>query len=134
MKTSKQGQTILIAAVTGILLLTPVGLIADDNSDNNYNHLIKTLSSTNNYWKVEAANHLGDEKNSEAVAPLIKMLEKENVYECKMAAIVALGKIGDSKALPILKKCAENESDKVLRYVANANYLELLKKTNIVIE
>ena len=131
MKISKWKHTFQIAMIAGILLLIPTVLSAGDSSNTKYDHLIKALSTDNDYWRVEAANYLGEKKVSEAVVPLIEMLKNEKVIGCKMAAIVALGKIGDSKALAILKKCAESDNDRILRHVANANYQEIMNKVKL---
>ncbi len=71
--------------------------------------LKKQLTSDNSETRIQAAQKLGEIKDSRAVEPLIAALKDRRVQE---AAIVALGKIGDARALePLIAALKDIYSD-----------------------
>ncbi len=106
--------------VTGMLIaLMFVGVaMAKDSNKNDAQRLIQFLKDENVGVRSSAAQLLGEQKEKEAVEPLIQMLKNEKNFRVRIVAAVALHKIGDSRALPILKKLAAKDPNKTVRRVA----------------
>ena len=88
-------------------------------------YLIKALKDKNDGIRASAAQLLGDRKVQEAVEPLIKMLKKEQNKSARIVAALALYKIGDEKALSVLKKFAKCEKCKTTKHVITAIVYEM---------
>jgi HEAT repeat protein len=80
--------------------------------------LIPLLQSANKDMPSWAAGALGASRDKRAVKPLIKLLtrkppvrnkEKKNIYRYKRSAVLALGKIGDKRAYPLLVDALKDE-------------------------
>ncbi len=89
--------------------------------------LIEFLGKGEGYdWgKILALNALGSLKDPQAVPPLIKMLENENPFLRRSAAL-ALVKIGDEKAIPGLIRMLKDEEG----WLARLAHLLLLEMTS----
>lgn len=72
--------------------------------------LIKALKNetSRGLSRHAAADALGELKASEAIDPLIEIIEKARDESLVSAAAVSLGKIGDKRALPALEKLVTN--------------------------
>lgn len=86
-------------------------------------HLIKTLEQGNAESKFLICEILGNLRNGAAVSALIKMLSQNDAFGTSLAAASAraLGRIGDERAIPELKKVLESDRAKTdieLRYEA----------------
>lgn len=80
--------------------------------------LIPLLNDKASFVRAEVAFALGTIADRSAVAPLIRLLQKDRAVEVRSAAAVALGKIGELSAVnaltTVLKK-KPSESDEFLR-------------------
>jgi len=111
-----------------LMLFVSSVAIAQDTvmSEKDYDqYLIKALKDKNDGIRASAAQLLGDRKVQEAVEPLIKMLKKEQNKSARIVAALALYKIGDEKALPVLKKFAKCEKRKTTKHVMTAIVYEM---------
>ena len=105
---------VLTIFLSGVLLAQPV-------SDKEYNQfLIKSLQDENIGIRSSAAQLLGERQVNEAVEPLVKMLTTEENSSVRIVVAIALYKIGDENALPVLKKVAATDKNKTVRKVAGA--------------
>ena len=110
----------LILALVLTIFLSRV-LVAQPVSDKEYNQfLIKSLQDENIGIRSSAAQLLGERQVNEAVEPLVKMLTTEENSSVRIVVAIALYKIGDENALPVLKKVAATDKNKTVRKVAGA--------------
>ena len=80
-------------------------------------NLIQCLKDDNIGIRSSAAQLLGERKVVQAVDPLIQVLQNEKDFKVRIVAAIALHKIGDEKALPVLKKVAQTDRNKTVRRV-----------------
>jgi HEAT repeat protein len=74
--------------------------------------LIHALTSESMQVRELAASLLGDIADNSAVDPLIAAVETEN-WQVRFAIVEALGKIGDVRALPVVKRMADDPDHRV---------------------
>lgn len=100
-----------------ILTLFTTSLFAGSNSANRdaiENNYIEGIKSDNQGLKVSAAYFLGEMKSSKAVIPLMRILREDNCDGARLAAALALVKIGDARGIYIVKKAVDfNDCEKV---------------------
>ena len=120
--------TVMSAVLTAGLILGAVNLAAAEENDTS--RLIKALKSDNLGWRVSAAQLLGDNGETRAVKPLIKMLKTDYSYAARVSAAVALAKIGDKKALRALKRTSKHDQNQTVRTVALGAF-GVLEKSNV---
>jgi len=89
--------------------------------------LLKELSSSDAEVRYEAAGACAELEEEEAVSSLIKLVSDLD-SDVQMAAIQALGKIGNTQAKDCLKQCLESNSEVVRQMAGEAlNELEALE-------
>ncbi len=87
--------------------------------------LIQTLK-VQEAFKIYAVKALGNMKEKQAVDALVEVFQAEEVkrvpsWELRAEVAIALGKIGDQKAIPFLGNTVRTEQDWVVRrYIAGA--------------
>ena len=91
--------SLYVAAVVMLTVLFGSLGISSDVSDYDQ-YLINALKDDNHGIRTSAAQLLGERKVEAAVKPLIKMLQTEKRYACRIIVAKALYDIGDKKALP----------------------------------
>jgi len=101
-----------------LVFITSAGF-AKTLSDYDQN-LIQCLKDDNVGIRSSAAQLLGERKVVQAVEPLINMLQNEKDFKVRIMAAIALHKIGDEKALPVLKKVARTDRNRTARRVISA--------------
>lgn len=101
-----------------LVFITSAGF-AKTLSDYDQN-LIQCLKDDNVGIRSSAAQLLGERKVVQAVEPLINMLQNEKDFKVRIMAAIALHKIGDEKALPVLKKVARTDHNRTARRVISA--------------
>lgn len=98
--------TILITSVIAGSKVIPPDLIEE-------NYLVG-ISSTNQGLKVSSAYFLGEIKSSKAVIPLMKILREDKSESARLAAALALAKIGDARGIFMVKRTVDfNDHEKV---------------------
>lgn len=86
--------------------------------------LLSVLHLTDEQFKLNIIETLGNAKCAEAVPDLVKMLEKRETVNPALRAdleeriCVALGSIGSPEALPVLSKIAKSMSFRIRPYAA----------------
>ena len=99
---------------------------SDYEKGDSYNqYLIESLDDENIGIRTSAATLLGERTVVEAVEPLVKMLKKEKNYSARIIIAIALYRIGDERAMPILKKLAKKDKNKTVRHVLNGMVYEM---------
>ena len=89
--------------------------------------LLKELSSSDAEVRYEAAGACAELEEEEAVSSLIKLVSDLD-SDVQMAAIQALGKIGNTQAKECLKQCLESNSEVVRQMAGEAlNELDALE-------
>jgi HEAT repeat protein len=89
-----------------------------------YAALLPLLNDKKELVRREAAYALGKVRNPNAVAPLLRVFQKDKIAEVRNAAIIALGEIGDTSPIGSLtqilrrKPKKEDEGDEFLRRAA----------------
>jgi HEAT repeat protein len=96
-------------------------------------NLIVALNSDNDGLRKSAVYFAGYYKISDAVEPLINMLNSStNDVSLKTLAAYSLHEIGDEECLDALKEAANNNSDKRLCIKCKLMYEDLKMKSGIV--
>ena len=88
---------------------------------------IAGVTSENQGLKVSSAYFLGEMKSSKAVIPLMRILREDNCDGARLAAALALIKIGDARGIYMVKKSVNfNDCEKVRRLAKHlyASYLQ----------
>jgi HEAT repeat protein len=81
-----------------------------------FDALVKALEFESPQTRLRAAQSLGARGQAEAVEPILKCLTKpEENPLVRSSLYLALGKLGDSKAIPALSACIDNETREELR-------------------
>ncbi|NOZ61438.1 MAG: HEAT repeat domain-containing protein [Calditrichaeota bacterium] len=122
----------LLTVALMALMLVGVGMAKDSKTSDNH-QLIQFLKDDNIGIRSSAAQLLGERKVKEAVEPLIQMLKNAKNFRMRIVVAVALHKIGDQRALPVLKKVAVNDPNKTVRRVVSGlvNDFEKTRLTNL---
>ncbi len=105
--------------ILSLALFVVVGLTFAGEVDQYDKNLINVLDDENVGIRSSAAQLLGDRKVEAAVDPLINMVKTEKNPSARIVAAVALFKIGDRKAIPVLKKLAQRDNNRTVRRVAS---------------
>ena len=114
---------IMSAILMAGMVLGAVTLVAAE--ENNTLNLIKALGSENLGLRIGAAHRLGEYEDTSAVGPLIAMLQNDSEYSARTSAAIALLRIGDIRAIVALKNSSMNDSNNIVRSVANEAYIML---------
>lgn len=84
---------------------------ARENAERNY---LEGIKSENTGLKVSSAYFLGELESKKAVIPLMKILREDDCDGARLAAALALVKIGDGRGVYLVKKSIDfNECEKV---------------------
>ncbi len=106
-----------ICLLAAFLLIVTTNLLARPNSaDRNIieENYIAGVSSDNHGLKVSSAFFLGEIKSSKAVIPLMRILREDKCDGARLAAALALVKIGDARGVYMVKKAVDfNDCEKV---------------------
>lgn len=108
---------VMSTILMGGMVLGAITLVAAEENDNS--SLIEALNSENLGWRVSAAHLLGEYEDTSAVEPLIEMLRYDIGYTARSSAAIALLRIGDVRAIAALRNAANNDSNNMVRSVAN---------------
>ena len=117
----------MLILITGVIFNTNAMLSA---AEKDTERLIGALKAENIGWRVDAARLLGESGETEAIAPLIRVLKTDKIYSARISAAVALAKIGDAKALKALKYASKNDKNLTVRTVSFGAYKELERSIN----
>jgi len=114
---------VMSAILMAGMVLGAVTLVAAEKNDTI--NLIKALNSENLGQRINAAYLLGEYEDTSAVGPLIAMLQNDIKYSARTSAAIALLRIGDVSAIIALKNSSMNDSNDIVRSVANEAYIML---------
>jgi len=102
-----------------VLTITSLGIAAEPakevrllNKEVVVENLLIGLNSNNNGLISSSAFYLGELNTKEAVIPLMKMLKNSNEEKLRIAAALALLKIGDARGIYAIKKAIEFDESK----------------------
>ena len=90
--------------------------------------LLLGINSDNFGLKSSCTYMLGELKISHAVIPLMKLLKDNNNAELKIAAALALYKIGDERGIYAIKKSIQFEKDERVRKICDLFYRSFIGK------
>lgn len=122
-----------------IVMFTVVTLPAFAQSDNKsnqecvYQNLIAGINSDNLGLKTSAAYFLGEYKCEKALYPLMKMLKSDTREKVRIAAALALIKIGNAKGIFAIKRAIKFDESSRVRKLCSNFYNAYLEK-EIVLE
>lgn len=124
-----------------LVILLVISIKAESNSDVKKGNAIKNLSlglsSENSGLRVSSAlvlaqlidtNFLNEDQTKTGVIPLMKMLNKGNSDEERIAAALALYKIGDNRGIFKLKASAKFDESKRVKDICYKLYYEFNKQ------
>lgn len=104
-------------------------------SEHSYNqYLIKALQDTNMGVRFSAAKLLGERKCLHAKEHLLDVLKNDKHYQNRIAAGLALMKMGDADILPQVKKQAKNDKCKTVRHVLKGIVHEMSKENYLTLQ
>jgi HEAT repeat protein len=89
--------------------------------------LIESLGDPDGNVRRLAASALGKLRATEAVEPLLELLAGETGPQVRQYSIVALGRIGDSRAIPSLQRIAEDSAEKGYNRIAAWDAVMLIR-------
>ncbi len=89
--------------------------------------LLEGLKTDNDGVKSGSAYMLGELKSDAAVIPLMSLLHNDNNVRIRVAAALALVKIGDSRGLFAVKKASEFDESEYVRTLCR-NFINSLSK------
>ena len=113
--------------------------ISDASEANAIENLTLGLSSANSGLRISSALVLGqlidarflnEEKTNATILPLMSMLNKGNSDEERIAAALALYKIGDNRGIYNLKNSAKFDESKRVKDICYKLYYAFNKKNN----
>ncbi len=113
---------IVILAVS-LLLLGSVSIFAQEVksngniqlTENSIDNYLVGLNSNNLGLRISSAYFLGEYKISEAIIPLMKMLNNEKSEEARIIAALSLVKIGTGKAVYAVKQASDFDKSERVR-------------------
>lgn len=85
--------------------LSPLGKVREAAKRSDVAYLIDALTDTDVFVRREAAYRLGEARSEAAVSPLCRLLSTSDA-QLRVLAVIALGRIGDDKAIPTLYELA----------------------------
>ena len=103
------------------------GLKKADNRDNTIASLLEGLSSENTGLKSGSAYMLGELKVTSAVIPLMKVLRNDSNVQVRIAAALALYKIGTPISINAVKKAIRFDESGRLKKLAQNFYAEFVR-------
>jgi hypothetical protein len=120
---------IVILAIS-LLLLGAVSTFAEEEKSNGVSYLteeeidnyVTGIHSNNLGLRVSCAYFLGEYKVSEAIIPLMKMLNSEKSEEGRIIAALSLIKIGTGKAVYAVKQAANLDRSERVRNLCEKFY------------
>ncbi len=89
--------------------------------------LLQGIESDNFGLKVSSAQRMGELQISEGLIPLMKMLRDDNDERARIAAALALMKIGDARGLFAVKQAAKFDDSERVRTMCGKFYLSYPK-------
>ncbi|MGQ9559313.1 MAG: HEAT repeat domain-containing protein [Candidatus Oleimicrobiaceae bacterium] len=108
----KTAALVLLSAMA----LTAVPIAATPEGDYE-RYLISSLTDGNRGVRTSAAQLLGEMQCKAAVPRLMWMVAHDHDYAARITAALALCRIGDPKALPLLRRRAKHDVNKTVRRV-----------------
>ena len=134
--------TCLHGRIAGLLLCGVLLAWSAESGGNGWEHgtvpfeaLVTALESTSADMRGRAAQSLGYRGEARGVAPLLALLERvEPSHRVRSTAYAALGRLADTRALPVLQGCLRDEAREEIRGecvaavggIADAESLELV--------
>jgi len=122
---------LLVATISSPDLLAgnaPKKLSSYERAELNYIHAVE---SDNAGLRVSATNFLGEMKSELAVIPLMRVLKNCTDEECRIAAAVALVKIGDARGIYAVKRAASFDESKRVRDLCWKFYMTTVKNGTV---
>ena len=129
MKTYKILLTALVVCFTA--LATNAGELPTLTKQINFNeveaNLLAGIEANNQGLFISSTQKLGDIKSEKAVIPLMKVLKSSNDEASRLAAALALYKIGNSKGIYAVKMASKYDDSKRVRTLCDKFYKESLR-------
>jgi HEAT repeat protein len=118
-----------------LLTITSLGLAAEPakvtqllNSEIVVENYLIGLESENNGLMSSSAYFLGERKSDEAVIPLMKILKNSDEEELRIAAALALLKIGDERGIYAIKRAIKFDESKRVSDICSKFYNDYLTR------
>lgn len=124
----KATTVVLLSAIVTLSGVFPAKATAPNGEYERY--LIACLSDGNRGVRSSAAQLLGELQCRAAVPRLMWMVEHDLDYAVRITAAVALCKIGDPQALPLLRRRAKHDVNKTVRRVL-AGVVQAMETTRL---
>lgn len=127
----------MIKLILVLISFTAFSALAVNNHSDKVNDatvasLIMGINSDNFGLRTSAALMLGELKCEEAVIPLLHMLKSEEREDARIAAALALLKIGNAKGIFAIKQAIRfDQSDRVRRLCTNF-YNSYIEKSSVI--
>ena len=88
-------------------------------------YLLKAIQDRNLGIRFSAIKLLGERRVYQATDQLVELMKKDPDYQVRIAAALALLKIGDKAVIHEIKKQAQHDKNKTVRHVLSGVYLEM---------
>ena len=118
-----------------VLTITSLGIAAEPakevrllNKEIVVENLLIGLNSNNRGLVSSSAFYLGELNTQEAVIPLMKMLKNSSEEELRIAAALALFKIGDARGIYAIKRAIKFDESKRVSDICSKFYNDYLNR------
>ncbi len=128
---------IKISAISFVMLLNlsfvlvAKGNINNRNLENSEKTLLSAIESDNLGLSISSIQILGELNSNDAVLPLMKLLHNSENLETRIAASLALYKIGDKRGIYALKMAAKHDNSDRVRKMCSNFYTQYLLENKI---
>ncbi len=116
--------------ITGLLLAENTGEKVKKIDQNTVQSLLIGLQSGNTGLKTSSAYLLGELKITDAIIPLMRVLKNCNCEEARIAAALALYKIGTPTSIFAVKRAGIFDGSKRVKKLATNFYFDYLRNKN----
>ncbi len=102
-----------------------------ENLENSEKTLLLSIESDNLGLSISSIQILGELNSNTAVIPLMKVLHNSNNVKIRLAASLALYKIGDKRGIYALKMAAKYDDNERVRKLCSKFYTQYLIENRI---
>jgi len=132
MRTLKKTSIISFALLLSLnFVLAAKGNIGGKNLENSEKTLLSSIESSNIGLSISSIQILGELNSNNAVIPLMTILHNSKNAETRIAASLALYKIGDKRGIYALKMAAKYDNSERVRKMCGNFYTQYLLENKI---
>lgn len=121
----------LVGTLVILMVMSFGGMLVAADKITYEEYLIKSLNDEDVARRANAAQQLAQRNVTDAIQPLVQMLQNDSDFRGRIVAAVALLKLGDQSLIPTLKEAQKNETRKTVQTVLAGVIRELQKQAGV---